>query len=97
MFQLIGCSVLIMHDRFDKCGVWVIDFSKTNPVQDGCEITHRLPWQLGNHEDGFLFGLDNLMQVSKVWKQIGLLTFTPVDFYEAFGFVIRSSAQTFWV
>jgi 1D-myo-inositol-triphosphate 3-kinase len=53
-----------MHDKYDKCGVWVIDFSKTNPIQDGCEISHRLPWQIGNHEDGFLFGLDNLMQVS---------------------------------
>ncbi|XP_060597292.1 inositol-trisphosphate 3-kinase homolog isoform X3 [Ruditapes philippinarum] len=60
--ELIGCSVLVMHDKYDKCGVWVIDFSKTNPIQDGCEISHRLPWQIGNHEDGFLFGLDNLMQ-----------------------------------
>ncbi|XP_053385557.1 inositol-trisphosphate 3-kinase homolog isoform X2 [Mercenaria mercenaria] len=60
--ELIGCSILVMHDKFEKCGVWIIDFSKTNLIEDGCEITHRLPWHLGNHEDGFLFGLDNLMQ-----------------------------------
>lgn len=62
-FQLIGCSILVMHDKLDKCGAWIIDYSKTNLIEDGCEITHRLPWELGNHEDGFLFGLDNLIQV----------------------------------
>lgn len=60
--ELIGCSILVMHDKFEKCGAWIIDFSKTNHIEDVCEITHRLPWKLGNHEDGFLFGLDHLIQ-----------------------------------
>ena len=48
----------------EKCGAWMIDFSKTIPVDDEIKLTHRLPWQLGNHEDGFLTGLDNLILVS---------------------------------
>ncbi|WAR11011.1 IP3KH-like protein [Mya arenaria] len=60
--ELIGSSVLVMYDQNGKCGIWVIDFSKTNPVPDAEPITHRLPWSLGNHEDGFLFGIDNLIQ-----------------------------------
>ena len=42
----------------------MIDFSKTIPVNSDITITHRLPWQLGTHEDGFLTGLDNLILVS---------------------------------
>ncbi|XP_052813250.1 inositol-trisphosphate 3-kinase homolog [Mya arenaria] len=60
--ELIGSSVLVMYDQSGKCGIWVIDFSKTNPVPDAEPITHRLSWSLGNHEDGFLFGIDNLIQ-----------------------------------
>ena len=48
----------------EKCGAWMIDFSKTIPVDDDLKITHRSPWQLGNHEDGFLTGLDSLILVS---------------------------------
>ncbi|KAL4217034.1 hypothetical protein ACF0H5_023490 [Mactra antiquata] len=60
--ELIGSSLLVMFDKIGQCGVWVIDFSKTNLIDESMEITHRLPWKLGNHEDGFLFGLDNLIQ-----------------------------------
>ena len=52
-----------MYDKNEKCGAWMIDFSKTIPVNSGSVITHRSPWQFGNHEDGFLVGLDNLIQV----------------------------------
>ena len=61
---MIGSSILLIYDMNEKCGAWMIDFSKTIPVEDDLKITHRSPWQLGNHEDGFLTGLDNLILVS---------------------------------
>ena len=71
--QLIGSSLLVMYDRSGKCGIWIIDFSKTNPTPACSPITHRLPWSIGNHEDGFLYGLDNLIQVWLLWKQLKVL------------------------
>lgn len=59
--EIVGSSILLMYDKNEKCGAWMIDFSKTIPVDSGITITHRAPWQLGNHEDGFLTGLDNLI------------------------------------
>ena len=56
--------MLLIYDKNEKCGAWMIDFSKTIPVPSDITITHRLPWQFTNHEDGFLVGLDNLIQVS---------------------------------
>jgi len=46
----------------------MIDFAKTMKVPDGGKLTHRKPWVNGNHEDGFLFGLDSLIQI---WGDIG--------------------------
>ena len=39
----------------------MIDFAKTVPVPGGATLTHRDPWELGNHEDGYLLGLDSLI------------------------------------
>ena len=58
---------MLIYDKNEKCGAWMIDFSKTIPVPSDITITHRLPWQFTNHEDGFLVGLDNLIQVSGSW------------------------------
>merc|ERR1712196_137272 len=41
----------------------MIDFAKTKPVPDNLQIDHRTQWQLGNHEDGILYGIDNLVNV----------------------------------
>lgn len=60
--QVIGSSLLIMYDD-EKASAWMIDFAKALPVDSDVHIDHRTPWRLGNHEDGYLFGLDNFIQV----------------------------------
>ncbi|XP_041374297.1 inositol-trisphosphate 3-kinase homolog isoform X2 [Gigantopelta aegis] len=61
--EIIGSSLLIMYDKQDKSGVWMIDFAKTIPIDAGMVLNHRSPWQLGNHEDGYLNGMDSLIEV----------------------------------
>jgi len=49
-------------------GVYMIDFAKTSPIpEDLGPRSHRAPWVPGNHEDGYLFGLDNLIDM---WRGI---------------------------
>ena len=52
-----------MHDKQDKAGIWMIDFAKTLHIE-GRSLTHRTPWVVGNHEDGYLTGLGCLTEVS---------------------------------
>lgn len=61
--EVVGSSILILYDDV-KVGAWLIDFAKTRPVPEGITLNHRVPWSPGNHEEGFLFGLDNLIRVS---------------------------------
>lgn len=63
LLQVVGSSILIIYDDV-KVGAWLIDFAKTRPVPANTLLTHRLPWSPGNHEDGFLYGLDQLVNVS---------------------------------
>lgn len=60
--EVVGSSLLIIHTP-DKAGVWMIDFAKTIKVPDNIQINHRRSWSFGNHEDGYLLGLDNLIQI----------------------------------
>ena len=60
---MIGSSLLLMFDEEGNTGVWMIDFSKAMRVEQGCPLTHTKPWSLGNHEDGYITGLDNLIKV----------------------------------
>lgn len=62
VLQVIGCSIFMLYDD-REVGAWLIDFAKTVPVPDGRTLDHRSPWRPGNREEGFLFGLDNLIQV----------------------------------
>lgn len=60
--EVIGSSILIIYDD-DKAGVWMIDFAKTVPLPSDVKVTHEEPWELGNHEEGYLTGIDNLIQI----------------------------------
>lgn len=61
--EVVGSSIFIIYDD-TKVGAWVIDFAKTVPVPDGGVVDHRREWVQGNHEEGFLTGLDSLISVS---------------------------------
>lgn len=66
VFQVVGSSLLFVHDEDGRASVWMIDFGKTVPLQDGMWLDHRTPWEEGNHEDGYLWGLDNMVDI---WSQ----------------------------
>ena len=44
----------------EKADVKMIDFAKTGFVAEG-SLDHRTAWVLGNHEEGYLTGLDSLI------------------------------------
>jgi len=60
--EFIGTSLLFVADASGRAGVFWIDFAKTHSLVDGMEITHCEPWVPGNHEDGIMIGLDNLIR-----------------------------------
>ena len=62
MVKLIGSSLLFVHDD-KKANIWMIDFGKTRPLPGLLRITHRDRWVEGNHEDGYLIGIQNLIDI----------------------------------
>ncbi|XP_017331879.1 inositol-trisphosphate 3-kinase A isoform X2 [Ictalurus punctatus] len=59
--EVIGSSMLFIHDHTERAEIWLIDFGKTTALPDGQRLDHDKPWHEGNREDGYLWGLDNLL------------------------------------
>uniref|UniRef100_A0A3Q3SX28 Kinase n=1 Tax=Mastacembelus armatus TaxID=205130 RepID=A0A3Q3SX28_9TELE len=59
--EMIGSSLLFVHDQSCKASVWMIDFGKTTLVPDTSELQHDVPWAEGSREDGYLIGLTSLI------------------------------------
>ena len=64
--EMIGASCLFVADA-TAASVWLIDLAKCHPLPSGVSVTHTLPWEKGNHEDGWLLGLSNMIDV---WKSV---------------------------
>ncbi|XP_061684107.1 inositol-trisphosphate 3-kinase Cb [Syngnathoides biaculeatus] len=61
--EVVGSSLLFVHDNSGKARVWMIDFGKTVPLPAHRTLDHRTPWVEGNQEDGYMWGLDNLIDI----------------------------------
>ncbi|XP_062405171.1 inositol-trisphosphate 3-kinase B [Sardina pilchardus] len=58
--ELIGSSLLFVHDSSSKANVWMIDFGKSMPTPEGMRLQHDVAWAEGNREDGYLIGLASI-------------------------------------
>jgi len=60
--EVIGSSLLFVHDQ-SNANVWLIDFAKTLVLPEEMQIDHSSEWVVGNHEDGYMIGVNNLIDI----------------------------------
>lgn len=60
--EVIGSSLLFVHDK-KSASVWLIDFAKTVRLPKDINIDHNSKWTVGNHEDGYMIGINNLISI----------------------------------
>eukprot|EP00746_Dinoflagellata_sp_MGD_P090672 gnl/MRDRNA2_/MRDRNA2_35828_c0_seq1.p1 gnl/MRDRNA2_/MRDRNA2_35828_c0~~gnl/MRDRNA2_/MRDRNA2_35828_c0_seq1.p1 ORF type:complete len:453 (+),score=69.84 gnl/MRDRNA2_/MRDRNA2_35828_c0_seq1:164-1522(+) len=70
--SFVGCSLLIVVESCigkapPKACVRIIDLAKTSKVPDEVKIDHMRDWAPGNHEDGLLKGLENVVDC---WTEV---------------------------
>lgn len=53
---------MFVHDKYNA-NVWLIDFAKTILLPEEINIDHNSKWKVGNHEDGYLIGINNLISI----------------------------------
>lgn len=85
--EVIGSSLLFIHDHTGSAQVWIIDFGKTTALPVGQTLTHDIPWQEGNREDGYLWGLENLLHTLESVNNEGTSE-------ETFCSVMKENSQT---
>ncbi|XP_076443084.1 inositol-trisphosphate 3-kinase A-like [Babylonia areolata] len=62
--EMVGSSLLFLHDSGGKAGLWMIDFAKCSPLPAKVSVDHSSPWLPGaNYEDGYWLGLNNLTSI----------------------------------
>ncbi|CAH0561129.1 unnamed protein product [Brassicogethes aeneus] len=74
--EIIGSSLLFVHDRY-TANVWLIDFAKTISLPDNVKIDHHSSWRVGNHEDGYLIGVNNLIKIFKTMLENQPVAISP--------------------
>jgi 1D-myo-inositol-triphosphate 3-kinase len=60
--------LLFVHDA-TNANVWLIDFAKTLKLPSGVNIDHASRWVVGNHEDGYMIGINNLLSIFSDMQQ----------------------------
>lgn len=60
--EVIGSSLLFVHDH-TQASIWMIDFAKTVILPNNVHIDHSSAWSVGNHEDGYLIGINNMISI----------------------------------
>lgn len=61
--QFVRTSLLLVYSNATNCTtVHIIDLTRVTELLNGKVINHRDEWTPGNHEDGYLLGLDNLIK-----------------------------------